>query len=66
LFGTMMDLPKGWPMYCRDLKQAVDLAGNPKLPKQTTAEHSALGDAIWTKDAWDWLLARERALAAAA
>lgn len=24
LFGTMMDLPKGFPMYCRDLKQTVD------------------------------------------
>jgi hypothetical protein len=24
LFGTMMDLPKGFPMYCRDLKQEMD------------------------------------------
>lgn len=24
LFGTMMDLPKGFPMYCRDLKQTLD------------------------------------------
>lgn len=24
LFGTMMDLPKGFPMYCRDLKQMID------------------------------------------
>lgn len=24
LFGTMMDLPKGFPMYCRDLKQELD------------------------------------------
>lgn len=24
LFGTMMDLPKGFPMYCRDLKQSLD------------------------------------------
>jgi hypothetical protein len=28
LFGTMMDLPKGWPMYCRDLKQELDLLAN--------------------------------------
>lgn len=26
LFGTMMDLPKGYPMYCRDLKQMFDEA----------------------------------------
>lgn len=31
IFGTMMDLPKGMPMYCRDLKQEVDLL---ELPKQ--------------------------------
>ena len=24
LFGTMMDLPKGFPMYCKDLKQEID------------------------------------------
>jgi hypothetical protein len=24
LFGTMMDLPKRFPMYCRDVKQIVD------------------------------------------
>ena len=24
LFGEMMDLPKGFPMYCRDLKQMLD------------------------------------------
>lgn len=26
LFGTMMDLPEGFPMYCRDLKQSMDEA----------------------------------------
>lgn len=24
MFGRMIDLPKGWPMYCRDLKQMID------------------------------------------
>ena len=28
LFGTMMDLPKGFPMYCRDLKQEIDRIAN--------------------------------------
>lgn len=55
LYGTMMDLPKGWPMYCRDVKQLCDDLGNPKLPKQTSAEHDALADAIWTKVAWEFL-----------
>ena len=55
LFGRMIDLPKGWPMYCRDVKQLCDDLGNPDLPKQTTPEHHALNDAIWTKEAYDYL-----------
>jgi hypothetical protein len=55
LFGTMMQLPKGWPMYCRDLKQWCDSVGNPRLPKQTSTEHNALADARWTRDTWFWL-----------
>jgi hypothetical protein len=64
LYGTMMDLPKGWPMYCRDLKQWCDTLGNPALPKQDTAEHHALADAQWNKAAWAFLLAKERELEA--
>lgn len=55
LFGTMMDLPKGWPMYCRDVKQLCDYLGNPTLPKQGKGEHHALADAKWTKDAYHYL-----------
>ncbi len=55
LFGTMMDLPKGWPMYCRDVKQLCDSLGNPKLPEQRTMEHNAMFDAIWTAQAWQFL-----------
>lgn len=58
LFGTMMDLPKGWPMYCRDVKQLCDDLGNPKLPEQGKGEHHALSDAIWTQEAWNFLQAR--------
>lgn len=64
LFGTKMDLPKGWPMYCRDLKQWADMLGNPKLPEQDGAEHCALHDALWTKGAWYWLHHFERDRAA--
>lgn len=55
LFGTMMDLPKGWPMYCRDVKQWCDMLGNPKLPEQGKGEHHALADAKWTRQAWEFL-----------
>lgn len=55
LYGTMMDLPKGWPMYCRDIKQLCDSLGNPPLPEQLSIEHHALNDAIWTRDAFTYL-----------
>lgn len=64
LFGTMMDLPKVWPMYCRDVKQLCDSLGNPKLPVRAGLsgdsqgagqEHHALADAKWTREAWLFL-----------
>lgn len=55
LFGTMMDLPQGFPMYCRDIKQWCDMLGNPKLPEQGKGEHNALEDARWNKKAWEFL-----------
>lgn len=50
LFGRMLDLPKGWPMYCRDFKQTVDTLQLGPLPKQSSEdgpEHNALSDARW-------------------
>ncbi len=55
MFGTMMQLPKGFPMYCRDIKQWCDQLGNPKLPEQGKGEHNALADARWNKTAWEFL-----------
>ena len=55
MFGTMMDLPNGWPMYCRDIKQLCDSLGNPKLPEQVSTEHNALADALWNKEAYEFL-----------
>lgn len=47
-FGTMLDLPKGWPMFCMDLKQYAVMLGNPQLPPQVGKEHVAINDAMWT------------------
>lgn len=55
LFGAMVDLPKGWPMYCRDLKQWADDLGNPQLPEQGKGAHQALADARWNRQAWEFL-----------
>lgn len=55
LYGTMMDLPTGWPMFCLDIKQEAERLGNPKLPAQETQEHHALHDARWNYLAWQFL-----------
>lgn len=58
LYGTMLDLPKGWPMYCHDVKQLCASIGNPKLAAQKGPKHNALTDALWVKQAWEWLSER--------
>lgn len=46
LFGRMVDLPDGWPRFCRDTKQLhVDL-GSPELPPHVGRDHHALDDAL--------------------
>ena len=52
LFGRMIDLPKGFPYYCKDLKQMMDDKGLTKEWKQENCpdpvgEHNALVDARW-------------------
>lgn len=66
LFGAMIDLPKGWPKYCRDIKQWADRLGGPRLPKQASVEHNALADARWNREAWLFLQDYERDVARAA
>ncbi|MFA5377755.1 MAG: 3'-5' exoribonuclease [Dehalococcoidia bacterium] len=57
IFGAMIDLPTGWPMYCRDLKQICDERGNPTLPDMPNCiEHHALYDAREIKYRYDWLM----------
>ena len=56
LFGTMMDLPTGFPMYTRDIKQWCDQLGNPLLPQQQEqGEHNALHDARHNRVLWKFL-----------
>lgn len=54
LYGRMIDLPKGWPKYCRDLKQFADMY-SVKLPAQESQAHNALNDARWARTAHIWL-----------
>lgn len=65
LFGKMLSLPKGFPMYTRDLKQTYDemqearvdgvvIKELPKYPKNS-GEHNALHDAIFNLDLYNFL-----------
>ena len=52
LFGRMIDLPKYFPMYCKDLKQMMDDKGLDNEWKRINCpdlvgEHNALVDAKW-------------------
>jgi hypothetical protein len=62
LWGTMMQLPKGMPMYTYDIKQECDRLDNPTLPQQPAGEHHALADARHNKLRWEFLrdLAHEK------
>ena len=53
LFGAMIDLPAGWPMFCRDLKQVAEERGV-KLP-HSNDDHHALADAQDMLRNWKWL-----------
>jgi hypothetical protein len=60
LFGLMIDLPKGFPMYCMDLKQWSVMLGDPDHPKQASGEHDALADARWNRELYRFLEERSR------
>lgn len=63
LFGSMIELPDGFPMYTRDLKQWCDMLGSPQLPAQGKGEHNALADARWNKEVYTFLKEYESAKA---
>ena len=59
LYGTMMGLPKGFPMFCRDLKQLSVDVGSPTHPPDPEGEHNALVDARWNRDLYTFLMAKK-------
>ncbi len=59
LFGTMMDLPEGWPMRCRDVVQyCEDKLGlsTDDWPEslETPGNHNALLGVKTVKARWEW------------
>jgi len=58
LFGTMMDLPRGWPHYIHDLQHVLDERSifDEELPPQEGGQHNALADARHIKKLWGYLV----------
>jgi hypothetical protein len=63
VFGTMMDLPAGFPKFCMDLQQWWVMGGckvqKPEKPKNA---HDALADARWNFEFYKALAANEMLL----
>jgi hypothetical protein len=59
LFGTMMDLPEGMPMFTHDIQQAASALGlsYKGLPEQESGLHNALADARHAKVKAEFLAA---------
>lgn len=57
LFGTMMDLPQGYPHHICDFQCLLDARGitDDMLPQQEVACHHALADARWIRHLWQML-----------
>lgn len=66
LWGPMIALPKGVPMWTNDLKQEAERLGNPELPPLPgVTEHNALSDAREVKFRREWLAEHRSGRAAA-
>lgn len=61
LFGTMMDLPQGYPHYIRDLQYLLDEHGiaDADLPPQEQGIHNALDNARHLAHLWKWVQEQE-------
>src|SRR6266567_3230560 len=58
IFGTMMDLPPGYPHYIKDLQHVLDERGisDDELPEQEEGLHHALHDARHLKRLWGYIV----------
>lgn len=55
IFGRMIDLPKGWPKFCLDVRQVMEeyeIRRDQLPPIDKNAAHDALYDARWTREAY--------------
>lgn len=60
MYGPMMRLPKGFPMFTHDIQQMASRLGlsDKDLPRQPDGHHNALADARHAKVTYDFLTSR--------
>lgn len=58
LYGPMVELPPGWPMFCYDLRQALNHHGLQASSQPNDMPHHALSDARWIATTHKLLLDR--------
>lgn len=58
LFGSMVDLPPGIPMWSHELQQVIESDPHVILPPQPKVPHHALHDARWNFEAFNVLNGR--------
>ena len=56
IFGTMLDLPAGIPMYTHDVRSMADWFGVKSWPKQVGGNHDALEDARHLRKVYDHIV----------
>jgi hypothetical protein len=61
LFGAMVDLPQGWPMYAYDLRQWLDHRGLGHVTQPDDMPHHALSDARWVRQTYLTYARQEKA-----
>ncbi len=55
LFGSMIELPKHFPMYCKDVKQLLDdINGYDDRPEQAGTEHDPMADAEYHMELYEF------------
>lgn len=62
LWGAMVDLPDGIPMFTSELRQKIRRYGvsDAELPPQAEGAHNALADARHLRDLYQWLGSRHQ------
>jgi hypothetical protein len=58
LWGRLIDMPRHFPRRFRELKELADRVVDPALPPKPQGQHTAIADARWNRDVFNYLAAQ--------